>query len=210
MKDADKKSVFYPSGATLLLNGFSGDEIMKTGIHVAPCPACGHKTIRLISVYENLDIPGVSTRTLQTACAGCGKGILYMRKENGDVNAEECTLYAGGFDKEQSHTESGGSAVRRRYVKCLDDMLEVKYEVEKGNWKSVSFAAHMEAFGRLTDNDIAETAKCRETLFSDFAVPGWLSRIEFSLVLYPDSDDTVVARRVMRWSEEDKAYRQDV
>ena len=68
----------------------------------------------------------------------------------------------------------------------------------------------MEAFSRLMDNDIAETARSRETQFHGSAVPEWLSRIEFSLVLYPDSDDTVVARRVMRWSEEDKAYRQDI
>lgn len=106
--------------------------------------------------------------------------------------------------------EFGESAVRRRYVKCLDNMLEVKYEVERENWKSVPFAAHMEAFGRLTDNDITETAVSREKQFPDSTVPEWLNRIKFSLVLYPDSDDTVVARRAVRWSEEDKVYKQDV
>ena len=75
MKDLDKKSVVYPSGVTLLLNGFNEDEIMKTGINVAPCPVCGHKTLTLISMHENLDIPGVSSHTLQTVCAGCGKGF---------------------------------------------------------------------------------------------------------------------------------------
>ena len=211
MKDLDKKSVVYPSGVTLLLNGFNKDEIMKTGINVAPCPVCGHKTLTLISMHENLDIPGISSCTLQTVCAGCGKGIFYMRKETGDADtAEERTLYDDGFDKNPFCAESNGSAVRRRYVKCMDNTLEVKYEVEKENWKSVPFAAHMEAFSRLMDNDIAETARSRETQFHGSAVPEWLSRIEFSLVLHPDSDDTVVARRVMRWSEEDKAYRQDI
>ena len=209
MKDLDKKSVVYPSGVTLLLNGFNEDEIMKTGINVAPCPVCGHKTLTLISMHENLEIPGVSSHTLQTVCAGCGKGIFYMRKETGGADTEERTLY-DGFDKNPFCTESNGSAVRRRYVKCMGNMLEVKYEVEKENWKSVPFAAQMEAFSRLTDNDIAETAKSRESQFHGSTVPEWLSRIEFSLVLYPDSDDTVVARRVMRWSEEDKAYRQDI
>lgn len=132
-----------------------------------------------------------------------------MRKETGGADTEERTLY-DGFDKNPFCTESNGSAVRRRYVKCMGNMLEVKYEVEKENWKSVPFAAHMEAFSRLTDNDTAETAKSRENQFHGSAVSEWLSRIEFSLVLYPDSDDTVVARRVMRWSEEDKAYRQDI
>lgn len=209
MKDLDKKSVVYPSGVTLLLNGFSKDEIMKAGIDVAPCPVCGHKTLMLISMHENLDIPGISSCTLQTVCAGCGKGIFYMRKETGDADTEGRTLY-DGFDKNPFRTESNGSAVRRRYVKCMGNTLEVKYEVEKENWKSVPFAAHMEAFGRLMDNDIAETAKSRETQFHGSAVPEWLSRIEFSLVLYPDSDDTVVARCVMKWSEEDKVYRQDI
>lgn len=210
MNDLDKKSVVYPSGVTLLLNGFNKDEIMKTGINMAPCPVCGYKTLTLISMHGNLDIPGVSSHTLQTVCAGCGKGIFYMRKETGDADTtEERTLY-DGFDKNPFRTESNGSAVRRRYVKCMGNTLEVKYEVEKENWKSVPFAAHMEAFSRLMNNDIAETAKSRETQFHGSTVPEWLNRIEFSLVLCPDSDDTVVARCVMRWSEEDKAYRQDI
>ena len=210
MNDLDKKSVVYPSGVTLLLNGFSKDEIMKTGIDVAPCPVCGHKTLMLISMHENLDIPGISSCTLQTVCAGCGKGIFYMGKETGEADMEERTLHDDGFDKNPFYPESNRSAVRRRYVKCMDNTLEIKYEVEKENWKSVPFAAHMEVFSRLMDNDIVETERCRENLFHGSAVPEWLSRIEFSLVLYPDSDDTVVARCVMRWSEEDKVYRQDI